>query len=278
VLFDPAVVRRLGAELLERRAEAFSRLLAAAPAAVNEADVGNDLAFGLLVVQLPEERKRSSKVRECRVVVATTGHGKRKAVQGQCLSSLVAQLADDLERRAVVINRCPNISTPPFGCPARVQASGLPPAAGSASARPRPRTSELPESGARAGREPRDAGPRDLWPRAPKTRQRHRHDAKDQSGADNEHEEGAGSQKNEPRKAERREEPEQEQREPADGENTAAEARPFRRPRAPGAHECSEFLVSESHVHPLSGRTAVIRRVLLPSSLGRSCADARGPG
>ena len=217
MLFDPAVVSGLGAEFLERRAEAFSRLLAAAAAAVNEADVGNDLAFGLLVVELPEERKRASKVRECRVVVATTGHGKRKAVQGQCLSSLVAELADDLERLAVVINRRPNISAPPFGCPARVQASGLPPAAGHASARPGPRAGELPESGTRAGRDPRDAGPRDLWPRAPKTRKRDRHNDQDESGADNQDEEGAGSQEHNPGKAERRQEPDQDQREPANG-------------------------------------------------------------
>jgi hypothetical protein len=95
VLFDPAVVRGLGAELLERSTEAFSRLLAPAAAGVNEADVGDDLAFGLLVVQLPEERKRTSEVRERRVVVSPTRHCERKAVQGECLRSLVAQLADD---------------------------------------------------------------------------------------------------------------------------------------------------------------------------------------
>jgi hypothetical protein len=50
MVFDPAVVRRLGAELLERRAEAFSRLLTATAATVNEADVGDDMALGLHVV------------------------------------------------------------------------------------------------------------------------------------------------------------------------------------------------------------------------------------
>jgi hypothetical protein len=222
VLFDPAVVRRLGAELLERRAEAFSRLLAAAAAAVNEADVGNDLTFGLLVVELPEERKRASKVRERRIVVPTSGHGKRKAVQGQCLAALVAELADDLERLPVVIHRSPNISAPAFGCPAGVQASGLPPAPGSASTRPRPRACELPEGGARAGGDPgnagsRNSGPRDPWLRSPETRQRERHSAKNQNGADNEHEEHAGTNENQPGKADRGQEPEQEQHEAANG-------------------------------------------------------------
>ena len=114
MLFDPVVVRRLGAELLERRAEAFSRLLAATAATVNEADVGDDLALGLRVVELPEERQRACEVRERRGVVAAAGHGERKAVQGQRLSSLVAELADDLERLAVVIDGRAKIPAPPF--------------------------------------------------------------------------------------------------------------------------------------------------------------------
>ena len=193
MLFDPAVIRCLGAKLLERRAETFSRLLTAAAAAVNEADVGNDLAFGLLVVELPEERKRASKVRERRIVVPTSGHGERKAVQGQCLSSLVAELAHDLERLTVVIDRCPNVSSPAFGRPAGVQSSGLPPSPRSASARSGPRASELPECGTRADRDPSNAGsrysgPRDPWPRCPEMRQCERHSAKNQHGANDEDE------------------------------------------------------------------------------------------
>jgi hypothetical protein len=227
VLFDPAVVRCLGAELLERRAETFSRLLAAAAAAVNEADVGNDLAFGLLVVELPEESKRASKVRERCIVVPTSGHGEREAVQGQCLSSLVAELADDLERLTVVIDRCPNISSPAFGCPAGVQAGGLPTAAGSASTRPGPRSREFPEGGAGADRDPRNAssrnsgarnsGPRDPWPRSLEMRQRDCYSAKNQNGANNEDEEYAGTNENQPGKADRGQEPEQEQHEAANG-------------------------------------------------------------
>jgi hypothetical protein len=150
VLFDPVVVRRLGAELLERRAQAFSRLLAATAATVNEADVGDDLALGLRVVELPEEDQRASEVRERRVVVAAAGHGERKAVQSQRLYSLVTELADDLERPAMVIDGRANIPAPTLGCPSGVQPNSLPPAPDNASARskPRPSTNELPERGA----------------------------------------------------------------------------------------------------------------------------------
>jgi hypothetical protein len=123
-------------------------LSATTAATVNETDVGDDLTFGLLVVELPEERKRAPKVRERRVVVAATGHGKRKAVQGQCLSSFVAELADDLERLAMVVDSRSDIPAPPFRCSSGVQASRLPPASGNASPNARPRASELPESGA----------------------------------------------------------------------------------------------------------------------------------
>jgi hypothetical protein len=123
-------------------------LLATTAATVNEADVGDDLTFGLLIVEFPEERKRAPKVRERRVVVAPTGHGKRKAVQGQCLCSFVAELADYLECLAVVVDSCSDIPAPPFRCSSGVQASCLPPASGKASANARPRASELPERGA----------------------------------------------------------------------------------------------------------------------------------
>jgi hypothetical protein len=171
VLFDPAVVRRLGAELLERGAEAFSRLLTATAATVNEADVGDDLALGLRVVELSKERQRASEVCERRVVVPAAGHGERKAVERQRLSSPVAELADDLERLVVVIDGRANISAPTLGCPSGVQPNSLPPAPGNASAGPRPNSNELPESGARAARDMRKAGSRDLWPCSPETRQ-----------------------------------------------------------------------------------------------------------
>lgn len=121
---------------------------AATPATMNEADVGDDLTFGLLIVELPEERKRAPEVRERRVVVPATGHGKRKAIQGQCLSTLVPELSDYLERLVVVVNSRSDIPAPPFGCSAGVQASRLPPAPGKASAKPGPCASELPERGA----------------------------------------------------------------------------------------------------------------------------------
>jgi hypothetical protein len=123
-------------------------LLATTAASVNETDVGYDLTFGLLIVELPEEGKRAPKVGERRVVVAATGDGKRKAVQGQRFSSFVAELADYLERLAVVVDSCSDIPAPPFRCSSGVQASCLPPASGKASANARPRASELPESGA----------------------------------------------------------------------------------------------------------------------------------
>jgi len=148
LLFDPTVVRRLGGQLFERRTQTFGRLPATTTATVNETDVGHDLTFGLLIVELPEERKGAPEVRERRVVVAATGHSQRQAIQGQCLSSLVAELADYLERLAVVVDRRSDIPAPPFGCASGVQASCLPPAPGKASAKLGPRASEIPESGA----------------------------------------------------------------------------------------------------------------------------------
>jgi hypothetical protein len=89
-------------------------LLTATAATMDEADVGDDLAFGLLVVELPKERERASEVGEGRIVVAGAGHCERKAVQSERLSALVAELADDLERLAVVIDRRVNIPASPF--------------------------------------------------------------------------------------------------------------------------------------------------------------------
>jgi hypothetical protein len=149
-------------------------------------------------------------VRERRVVVAAAGHGEGKAVQSQRLYSLVTELADDLERPAMVIDGRANIPAPTLGCPSGVQPNSLPPAPGNASARPKPRPSanELPESGACAARDAHKPGLRDPWPCLPETRQRDGGNDKHEDGADSEDEDGAGAQENEPGKADRGQEAE----------------------------------------------------------------------
>lgn len=105
--------------------EERQRLFAMTLAAVDKAEVCDDLSLVLFVAQLPKDRHRLLQVLNRRRFGAALSEGQPEVVQGQRLGVLVAEVADDLQRDTMLFGRLLGVASAPKLRSALVQAKRL---------------------------------------------------------------------------------------------------------------------------------------------------------
>jgi hypothetical protein len=115
-----------GFKLAERRLQAGERLFAAAAAPEEKAEICDDLAFVVIVVQRTEDGGSLLETIERPLVVAGVAECQREVIERHRLAASLAELADEFQGVCVGRN-CPlSVAAPTQVRTAGVQASGLP--------------------------------------------------------------------------------------------------------------------------------------------------------
>jgi hypothetical protein len=115
-----------GFKLAERRLQAGERLFAAAAAPEEKAEICDDLALVVIVVQLTEDGGSLLETIERPLVVAGVAECQREVIERHRLAASLTELADEFESVCVGRNCAPSVAAPTQVRTAGVETSGLP--------------------------------------------------------------------------------------------------------------------------------------------------------